>query len=460
MSFEQVTVHPRVERINGVDQTVWYHTNPDAAKSFEELRYEHLAGPTVIRGTPSITSAGGDRQGIFGVVTTPVAGIASTPAPKAASKAASSQDMTDAPQINAISVAKHTVEHACEYKSENNRHRVKSHRAALVIALLKDLGATVMGGSMSDDGVLTSIYQSNLFRVIPSEKVLHAHSKAWGPGKIQISVSTLQTIARDACIYAFNSDAKSEFKKKQAAYMQRVTTNDRSLDHTALDYCHTQRACLLTNTTSCDYEVTTDYNLDTKPQFVILSAAGLNCSYGGGRALSLEAKTAAVYRMWSVIFRAAKATKCQIVSLIGIGLGAFAGSPDVPPIYFSQLQKVLAEQKSSTVQLVFYNPAAGWPALKAYEESQTRQFGGMYGQILLTTHGKDVLHLGAVLAAAQYNVGILNASDADVVFGFNDFGEYWREGHIAGEEEYGMFTTGVLTGSRGLNPSLYERVRM
>ena len=79
----------------------------------------------------------------------------------------------------------------------------------------------------------------------------------------------------------------------------------------------------------------------------------------------------------------------------------------------------------------------------------------------LKLHKQDVL-AAAVLIAASHprpRVGVLNASDADVIFGVNDFGEYWARGHKAGEEEYGMFTTGVLTGSMGFNPNAYSERR-
>lgn len=46
-------------------------------------------------------------------------------------------------------------------------------------------------------------------------------------------------------------------------------------------------------------------------------------------------------------------------------------------------------------------------------------------------------------------VAVCNASDADVIFGAADFGEYWRNGDIAGEEIFAMLTTGIL-GSTGI----------
>lgn len=87
-----------------------------------------------------------------------------------------------------------------------------------------------------------------------------------GRGTLSVTIPTLQKVAREACIYAFNAETAKEYPQRVHAYKSDAS---KATDVSALDYCHVQGSYLIIGT-DCDYMLNKDINLDQKKTLLLL----------------------------------------------------------------------------------------------------------------------------------------------------------------------------------------------
>jgi O-acetyl-ADP-ribose deacetylase (regulator of RNase III) len=218
----------------------------------------------------------------------------------------------------------------------------------------------------------------------------------------------------------------------------------------AVAVCHSQKIDLLATQRITDGKAITvpkSGRIDVgSPALTLLSAPALNVGYGTAREMSKDKKNTFIKAMYRNLFNAASSEGCEYIVMPAAGLGVFGGNPDD---YFSALMQVATEYPDLNI---VYHPA---------------QFGSQFDKALEQYQGnnvvratKDVVFLASELNEKGFNAALHNPSDADVVYGVNDVGEYWKHGKGAGyvgEEHIGAMSTAPLN-SRGLNPNAYENI--
>lgn len=147
--------------------------------------------------------------------------------------------------------------------------------------------------------------------------------------------------------------------------------------------------------------------------------------------------------MFENIFTAASLEGYHYITMPAAGLGQFEGEPEV---YFNILADVA--DKYPTLNII-YHPA---------------QYGNKFDEIMKKRNPKniiratvDVFYLADELTRNGYPCAFHNPSDADVVYGVYDVGEYWKNGTrycYLGEEHACSMSTGPLN-SKLLNPAVY-----
>lgn len=185
------------------------------------------------------------------------------------------------------------------------------------------------------------------------------------------------------------------------------------------------------------------------PAILLLSSPALNFG-GNGYGLAKDLPDSDVHEylegMYRNLFDAALQEGRTYVTLPAAGLGVFEGDPDT---YFTALMKIAKEYPELNI---IYHPAQ---FVKAFDQALEK---AQLPNIVKAT--KDVLFIADALTRAGYPCAMHNPSDADVVYGVYDVGEYWKSGKgngYVGEEHIGAMTTAPIN-SLKLNPSAYHTV--
>lgn len=181
---------------------------------------------------------------------------------------------------------------------------------------------------------------------------------------------------------------------------------------------------------------------------LLLSSPALNVGYGLGNTLTPEKKVQYIEGMYRNLFNAATSEGYKYIALPAAGLGVFKGDPNT---YFTALMKIAKE----------------FPELNIIYNSGHPSNAGLFDTLLeenkpanLVRTDKDVLFIAHELTKQEKPCAFHNPSDADVVLGIYDVGEYWKTGKgnsYVGEEHIGAMTTAPIN-SRELNPKAYENV--
>lgn len=180
-----------------------------------------------------------------------------------------------------------------------------------------------------------------------------------------------------------------------------------------------------------------------EPGVLLLSSPALNEAYGVGNRLSPADKEKYIEGMFRNLFNATQSEGRQHIALPPAGLGVFGGNPET---YFNALNKVAKEFPDLSI---YYNPA-----------QNGQKFNALAAERPTNVHktDKDVVFLASELSRNGYPCALHNPSDADVVFGMYDPGEYWKTGkgaNYVGEEHIGAMSTAPLNG-RLMNPGAYN----
>ena len=185
---------------------------------------------------------------------------------------------------------------------------------------------------------------------------------------------------------------------------------------------------------------------ENAPALLLLSSPALNFSYGTGNSLNETQKAAFIAGMFRNLFNATVSEGRQYIAMPAAGLGVFGGDPE---LYFSKLMEVAKEFPELNI---IYHPAANGAVFD-------KQLKLANPANVVRAH-KDVMFIANELTQQGYPCAFHNPSDADVVYGLYDVGEYWKFGTgsgYVGEEHIGAMTTAPLN-SRLLNPSAYQNV--
>lgn len=232
---------------------------------------------------------------------------------------------------------------------------------------------------------------------------------------------------------------------------QKAAPNHIHWQNLAVGVCHVQEIDLLiSHTLETDKAVAhprVGAIQEDHPAILLLSSPALNFSYGMANSLSCQAQQDFIRGMFRNLFEAAINEKRNYIALPAAGLGAFGGNSNV---YFKRLMEVAKEYPNLNI---IYHPAQFSPIFKKYW-----QRAGSPSNVV-EAH-KDVVFIADELTQRGYTCALHNPSDADVVYGVYDVGEYWKSGKgsgYVGEEHIGAMTTAPLN-SKGLNPNAYERI--
>ncbi len=239
----------------------------------------------------------------------------------------------------------------------------------------------------------------------------------------------------------------------EAQTQEKSTRTGIHLQNMAVGVCHVQEIDLLaipaTNEQGESILVPKTGRLEAHdPALLLLSSPALNLAYGTGNHLTKEQQKQYIQSMYRTLFHAAASEGRQYIALPAAGLGVFGGDPET---YFEALMKVAREFPQLNI---IYNPGdpKNAPLFDKVLESQKPK------NIVRTD--RDVFILAHQLTQQGKPCAFHNPSDADVVFGIYDVGEYWKNGKgsgYVGEEHIGAMSTAPLN-SRNLNPRAYDNV--
>lgn len=181
---------------------------------------------------------------------------------------------------------------------------------------------------------------------------------------------------------------------------------------------------------------------------MLLSTPALNFAYGAAQGMPDQQAEDLIKNMYRLLFSAALDNGCTHITLPAAGLGVFGGKPEM---YFKCMLEAAKEYPELNV---IYNPA---------------QFGKQFSEALanfekeggtnVAVTDRDVLFLADEMAKNGISCAMHNPSDADVVYGVYDVGQYWKKGKgsgYVGEEHIGAISTAPFN-SRGLNPEIYDK---
>ncbi|KAL0207104.1 hypothetical protein P9112_012815 [Eukaryota sp. TZLM1-RC] len=204
--------------------------------------------------------------------------------------------------------------------------------------------------------------------------------------------------------------------------------------------------------------------LDDYPPTLLISVPGFNFAYASiSRSLLKEfVKSPFTLRprfmaLWKIVLSALVYYNYRVLVLPAIGLGVFLGGrdsvkEDIATMYFETLAESLElVEFKSKVDHVFYHPMKYGKQL----ESVISRFSGT----VLTAFYKDVKMFVVELSKNGFNAALVNPSDADVIWGVFDVGEYWKFSAKAAEEDFACTSTAVI-GSFGINPVYKDISRM
>ncbi|KAL0242816.1 hypothetical protein GEMRC1_005379 [Eukaryota sp. GEM-RC1] len=195
---------------------------------------------------------------------------------------------------------------------------------------------------------------------------------------------------------------------------------------------------------------------DCKPNLLV-SVPGLNFAYSSLSPMLVDTfrhDSTQIFKilsnLWFSVLSAVKHYQYTHLAIPAIGLGVFlSGSSmsgkeqsDLARMYFDSLMTVYELFKTS-IPVVYFNPMR----FKQELNDSIKQFSN---QDHVINFQCDVKLIVVELAKAGVCAALLNPSDADVMWGVYDVGEYWKNGSYAAEEDLACTSTAVL-GSAGIN---------
>lgn len=279
-------------------------------------------------------------------------------------------------------------------------------------------------------------------------------------GQLEITGARIDRLVKSAKTYV-NTDIfpKGHFSEVTAPGTLSGQTQDKSaktgvhLQNMAVGVCHVQEIDLLAapilNADGLAIMGPRTGKVDVDdPAILLLSTPALNVGYGTGQNLTTEQQSQYIESMYRTLFHATVSEGREYIALPAAGLGVFGGDPET---YFSSLMKVAQEFPKLNI---VYN--SGHPNNAPVFDKLLDQYKP--GNIVRTD--RDVLFVAHELTQQGISCAFHNPSDADVVLGINDVGEYWKKGKgsgYVGEEHIGAMSTAPLN-SRLLNPNAYEHI--
>lgn len=221
----------------------------------------------------------------------------------------------------------------------------------------------------------------------------------------------------------------------------------------ATQICHVQKIDLLIEHTLDGYNRAVAKPKNGKidkgaPAVLLVSTPALNFdgnNKGVAQHLSERERLKYIKGMYRNIFNSTVLEGYKYITMPAAGLGQFKGDPEE---CFNALAEVAKEFPALNI---IYHPGN-------YPEA----FEGMLANHKpnnITQATKDVFYLADQLTRNGYPCAFHNPSDADVVYGVYDVGEYWKNGKrfaYLGEEHACALSTGPLN-SRLLNPEIYNK---
>lgn len=184
-----------------------------------------------------------------------------------------------------------------------------------------------------------------------------------------------------------------------------------------------------------------------KPLLGTISLPGLNMRYGQAKDKNEKLAAEGIKNMYRLAIGDAITKGYEMIIFPAIGLGAFGG---IPELYFRALFEVAKEfQKNYPSFLIFYN--FGNP-------NNANVFNDLFAQFQpknVKCIEEDILGFALWLLEKNIPPVIVNPSDADVLLGIYDPGEYWKDGNYVAEEHFASLTTLAMAG-RGLRPDIYK----
>ncbi len=310
---------------------------------------------------------------------------------------------------------------------------------------LQGIGCTLP----EDDGLTQGPSEAEL-----GEVNINAFNDDSNQADLTITPDRIQELKESAKIYE-NTDILPEFQyldNLETHSHQESTKEESSQYHwqnLAVGVCHAQKIDVL-----IDHHKNKEGKAIAVPKsgrieagangITLLSTPALNFAYGHAKSLGHH-KDRFIEGMFHNIFNAAVKEGCDYITLPAAGLGVFGGEPND---YFKALKKVAQLYPQLNI---IYHPGR-------YSQAFEQVFSEKIPNVVKAT--KDVFYLANQLSELGEKVAYHNPSDADVVYGVNDVGEYWKHGtgdRFVAEEFIASVTTAPLN-SKGINPEAYHTI--
>jgi len=293
-------------------------------------------------------------------------------------------------------------------------------------------------GNVKEDIVISAFNKGTLKLTITAERVEELLDSA----KIYVNTSLFPKGEYLPLIRNSSITAQDGRQDSHGHYYQNIATQ----------ICHVQKIDLLVEHALYEHSQAVAKPKNGKidkaaPAVLLVSTPALNFdpnNKGVAQHLSERERLKYIKGMYRNIFNAATSEGYKYIAMPAAGLGQFKGKPEE---YFNALAEVAKEFPALNI---IYHP-------RFYH----RDFGKMLDShkphnIIQAT--KDVFYLADELTKNGYPCAFHNPSDADVVYGVYDVGEYWKNGTglaYLGEEHCCAVSTGPLN-SRLLNPEVYN----
>lgn len=213
--------------------------------------------------------------------------------------------------------------------------------------------------------------------------------------------------------------------------------------------------------------------LDEVTPNVLISIPGINFAYGRDKGEAARRMLRhefgkvqkLIFNSMALMLEMAFECDCEVLSIPPLGLGVFLDTQclsheeqnTVARLYFEGFFEALArkhESYSNKLRCVYYNPGH---YSNIFSEVQSK-YNDSEISIYVQNYNKDSKLLPVACAKAGLRAGFVNASDADVLWGKNDVGEYYkRDTETYAIEEDAAVTSTIPIGSRGISPDAYYK---
>ncbi len=196
---------------------------------------------------------------------------------------------------------------------------------------------------------------------------------------------------------------------------------------------------------------------------LVLAVPGLNLAYGvskNGKIYDGKGRDITeilIENMWKVVLESLKIRGVRYAFFPAIGLGAFAPKGRegrIAKIYFEKLAKLLSKEYQGDFDGIFLNPKPNHSKLLNQIISKQNKTQGLNDVLINYPH--DVMFAAIELSKAGIRCGLLDPSDADVIWGVAHPGQYCLYGDYVFEEHIGGTSTACLN-SRGVFPEGYTQ---